>query len=42
MISIDEIKRDIERGFAEMSAKERLQFYVTIAFGLFFIIAIIF
>lgn len=36
------IKDDIEQGLSEMSAKERLQFYVTVGIGIFFILAIVF
>lgn len=42
MISFRDIKNDIEQGLREMSAKERLQFYVTVGVGLFFILAVIF
>ena len=42
MITLKDIKNDIEQGLCEMSPKERLQFYVTLGIGLFFILAVIF
>lgn len=42
MITFRDIKNDVEQGLHEMSAKERLQFYVTVGVGLFFILAVIF
>lgn len=42
MITLKDIKNDIEQGLRDMSAKERLQFYVTVGVGLFFILAVIF
>ena len=42
MISLRDIKNDIEQGLREMSAKERLQFYVTVGIGLFFFFFVIF
>lgn len=42
MISIKDIKNDIEQGLRDMSPKERLQFYVTLSIGVVFILAVIF
>ena len=41
-MSLKDIKNDIEQGLREMSAKERLQFYVTLSIGIFFILAVLF